>query len=27
VLPGEIVATKGSAVLKAQLLKSDLGEG
>jgi cobalt-zinc-cadmium efflux system membrane fusion protein len=27
VLPGEVVATKGSAVLKAQLKKSDLGEG
>jgi len=27
VLPGEVVATKGSAALKAQLLKNSLGEG
>jgi multidrug efflux pump subunit AcrA (membrane-fusion protein) len=27
VLPGEVVATKGSAVISAQLLKNNLGEG
>jgi len=27
VLPGEVVATKGSDVLRAELLKNDLGEG
>ena len=27
VLPGEVVATKGSDVLRAELLKNNLGEG
>ena len=27
VLPGEVVATKGSGVLRAELLKNNLGEG
>ena len=27
VLPGEIVAVKGSAVLRAELLRGNLGEG
>jgi cobalt-zinc-cadmium efflux system membrane fusion protein len=27
VLPGELVATKGSAILRAELLRGDLGEG
>jgi cobalt-zinc-cadmium efflux system membrane fusion protein len=27
VLPGEVIATKGSDVLRAEMLKNNLGEG